>query len=67
MPVVLCFYSDFYSDFLSQISVLTWRQGLSEVSTFKRARSWADSGSFSALNCCKLVVKEETQVLFFLL
>lgn len=45
------------------LTVLTLREALSD--TFKREHSWADSGSLSPLSCCKVVVKEETQVLLF--
>lgn len=47
------------------LAVLTLREALSDVFTFKRERGWADSGSLSPLPCCKVVVKEETQVLLF--
>lgn len=47
------------------LTVLTLREALSDVFTFKRERGWADPGSLSPLSCCKVVVKEETQVLLF--
>lgn len=47
------------------LTVLTLREALSDGFTFKRERGWTDSGSSSALSCCKLVVKEETLVLLF--